>query len=79
MGNKLRINDEYSGSDYQWEIQDTSTRPVYNRIPALSESSTPLTMEAVVLPGLYVLLTPRPTAMPNGVVIPYNSAAQMAT
>lgn len=36
-------------------------------------------MEAVVLPGLYVLLMPRPTAMPNGVVIPYNIAAQMAT
>jgi hypothetical protein len=30
----------------------TSTRPVYKRIPALIESSTPLTIEAVVLSGL---------------------------
>lgn len=30
----------------------TSTKPVYSKIPALKESITPLTMDAVVLPGL---------------------------
>ena len=39
-------------------------------MPALSESMTPLTIEAVVLPGLYVSRTPKPAAIPIGVVIP---------
>lgn len=40
------------------------------RIPELNESNVPLTIKAVGLFGLYVLRTPRPTAMPIGVVMP---------
>jgi hypothetical protein len=39
-------------------------------MPELNESNTPLTIDAVVLSGLYELLTPRPMAMPMGVVMP---------
>lgn len=48
----------------------TSMRPVYMRIPELQVSRIPLTMLAVVLPGLYVVLTPIPTMIPRGVVMP---------
>lgn len=57
----------------------TSTRPVYIRIPALIESITPLTSDAVALPGLYVVRTPRPAAIPIGVVRPYTSAPAIGT
>lgn len=49
------------------------------RMPALNESNTPLTIDAVAVPGLYVLLTPRPTAIPMGVVIPYRHAPTTGT
>ena len=39
-------------------------------MPALSESKIPLTIDAVALFGLYEVLTPRPMAIPIGVVIP---------
>ena len=52
----------------------TSTRPVYTRIPELSASRTPLTIDAVALPGLYVPFMPSPMAIPMGVVIPYKKA-----
>lgn len=48
-------------------------------MPALSESETPLTMEAVELPGLYVILAPRPIAIPMGVVMPYKAAPAKGT
>ena len=48
----------------------TSTKPVYISTPALSESKIPLTIDGVVLSGLYEVLTPRPMAIPMGVVIP---------
>lgn len=54
----------------------TSTKPVYSKIPALKESITPLTMDAVVLLGLYVFRIPRPAAIPTGVVMAYRKAAQ---
>lgn len=54
----------------------TSTIPVYSKIPALKESIIPLTMDAVVLFGLYVLRIPRPAAIPIGVVMAYKRAAQ---
>lgn len=52
----------------------TSTSPVYRRMPELSASRTPLTIEAVALPGLYAPLIPSPMAIPMGVVIPYKMA-----
>ena len=52
----------------------TSTSPVYRRIPELSASRTPLTIEAVGLPGLYEPFIPSPIAIPMGVVIPYKMA-----
>ena len=48
----------------------TSTIPVYMRMPELNESKIPLTIDAVVLFGLYEDLTPRPMAIPMGVVNP---------
>src|SRR6266702_1334032 len=48
----------------------SSTNPVYMRIPALIASRMPETAVARVEPGLYVVRTPRPTAMPSGVVMP---------
>src|SRR5882724_904739 len=48
-------------------------------MPELTESKMPLTIDAVVLPGLYVVRIPRPTAMPTGVVSPYNSAPAIGT
>lgn len=64
-----------------WELHHvrTSTRPVYKRIPALSESMTPLTIDAVALLGLYVSRTPRPMAIPTGVLIAKSKAATMVT
>jgi hypothetical protein len=55
-----------------WNVNkwQTSTSPVYISTPAEKESMTPLTIAAVVDPGLNELLTPRPTAIPNGVVKP---------
>ena len=38
----------------------SSTKPVYSRMPAETESRMPETMLAVKLPGLYVVRTPRP-------------------
>lgn len=55
----------------------TSTNPVYTKIPALTASSTPLTMLALALPGLYDSRTPRPIAMPRGVVMPKARAAHI--
>ena len=52
-------------------LASSSTRPVYIRIPALIESSTPLTTLAVKELGLYVVRSPRPMAMEMGVVRPY--------
>ena len=63
----------------QCDVARTSTRPVYSRMPELIESKMPLTIDAVVLPGLYVVRTPRPTAMPKGVVDPYSSAPAIGT
>lgn len=48
----------------------SSTNPVYMRMPALRQSRTPETKVARVEPGLYVVRTPRPTAIPMGVVMP---------
>src|SRR6266852_2903788 len=48
----------------------SSTNPVYSKIPALNESRTPETKVASVEPGLYDARTPRPTAIPIGVVMP---------
>lgn len=59
--------------------EHTSTSPVYTKTPALNESNTPLTIEAVVLPGLYVCLTPSPIASPIGVVRPYKTAPARGT
>ena len=55
----------------------SSTSPVYIKIPALVASRIPETILASALPGLYEVRTPRPAAMPMGVVNPYNAAAAM--
>ena len=49
------------------DVVHTSTRPVYNKIPADIESSVPVTRFAVMLSGLYVERTPRPIETPIGV------------
>lgn len=41
------------------------------------ESILPLTIEAVAVPGLYVDRTPKPAAIPMGVVRPYSKAANI--
>ena len=82
MGHELRSAnlwlDKAKGGSELGEPR-TSTRPVYNRIPELNESRTPLTMFAVLLFGLYVVRTPRPAAIPIGVVRPYKMAASTGT
>ena len=47
-----------------------STKPVYINTPALNESMMPETAEALAEFGLYVVRTPRPAAIPMGVVKP---------
>lgn len=48
-------------------------------MPALNESSTPETMLAVALSGLYVVRTPSPAAIPMGVVMPKRIAPRTGT
>jgi hypothetical protein len=50
-------------------LANSSTSPVYIKMPADMESRTPLTTFAVEEFGLYVVRTPRPIAMARGVVI----------
>ena len=52
-------------------LANSSTNPVYTRIPAEVASSTPLMTFAVKLPELYVVRRPSPMAMAIGVVSPY--------